>query len=260
MYIAGHVLQGLCTSLLLIAAVPPLAIGYPGTQAAHHGDDHEHVHLRSGGARPGDRRAAGAVPRLAAAVLDRRRDLAAGPGAGGADVRRRAACRSRLAARSSRRSRWRPPAARPRSSAPPSCSPTAFLDARDDRAAARRPGDDRRPDRLPVPREAAAVDDPHDADQHDAGRGNRRRAVRGGGVGVGDRAHRSRAGRALRAAPRRACSTCRRSRARRSPRFVLGVRHHASVRSTTSRWPAWCSSRPGSRSSASRCRRAKRPR
>ncbi|HEY1776169.1 MAG TPA: MFS transporter, partial [Solirubrobacteraceae bacterium] len=29
MYIIGHILQGLCTSLLLIAAVPPLAIGYP---------------------------------------------------------------------------------------------------------------------------------------------------------------------------------------------------------------------------------------
>jgi MFS family permease len=29
MYIAGRVLQGLCTSLLLIAAVPPLAIGFP---------------------------------------------------------------------------------------------------------------------------------------------------------------------------------------------------------------------------------------
>jgi hypothetical protein len=28
-FIAGHVIQGLCTSLLLIAAVPPLAIGYP---------------------------------------------------------------------------------------------------------------------------------------------------------------------------------------------------------------------------------------
>jgi MFS family permease len=28
-FIAGHVLQGLCTSLLLIAAVPPLVIGYP---------------------------------------------------------------------------------------------------------------------------------------------------------------------------------------------------------------------------------------
>jgi MFS family permease len=28
MFIAGHVIQGLCTSLLLIAAVPPLALGY----------------------------------------------------------------------------------------------------------------------------------------------------------------------------------------------------------------------------------------
>ena len=28
MFITGHVLQGLCTSLLLIAAVPPLAIGF----------------------------------------------------------------------------------------------------------------------------------------------------------------------------------------------------------------------------------------
>ena len=36
MYIAGQVLQGLCTSLLLIAAVPPLAIGYPAEQAAGH--------------------------------------------------------------------------------------------------------------------------------------------------------------------------------------------------------------------------------
>jgi len=32
MYIAGHVLQGLCTSLMLIAAVPPLAIGYPASK------------------------------------------------------------------------------------------------------------------------------------------------------------------------------------------------------------------------------------
>src|ERR1700685_3394071 len=29
MFIAGHIIQGLCTSLLLIAAVPPLAIGSP---------------------------------------------------------------------------------------------------------------------------------------------------------------------------------------------------------------------------------------
>jgi MFS family permease len=29
MFITGHIIQGLCTSLLLIAAVPPLALGYP---------------------------------------------------------------------------------------------------------------------------------------------------------------------------------------------------------------------------------------
>lgn len=29
MYITGHILQGLCTSLMLIAAVPPLALGFP---------------------------------------------------------------------------------------------------------------------------------------------------------------------------------------------------------------------------------------
>src|SRR5271155_4067836 len=32
MFITGHIIQGLCTSLLLIAAVPPLAIGYPATK------------------------------------------------------------------------------------------------------------------------------------------------------------------------------------------------------------------------------------
>ena len=32
-FIAGHVLQGLCTSLLLIAALPPLIIGYPASKA-----------------------------------------------------------------------------------------------------------------------------------------------------------------------------------------------------------------------------------
>ncbi len=34
MYIAGHIIQGLCTSLLLIAAVPPLAIGFPTPSCA----------------------------------------------------------------------------------------------------------------------------------------------------------------------------------------------------------------------------------
>jgi MFS family permease len=32
MYISGRILQGLCTSLLLIAAVPPLAIGFPSNR------------------------------------------------------------------------------------------------------------------------------------------------------------------------------------------------------------------------------------
>ena len=32
MFIAGHVLQGLCTSLLLIAAAPPLFLGYPAAK------------------------------------------------------------------------------------------------------------------------------------------------------------------------------------------------------------------------------------
>ena len=32
MYIVGHVIQGLCTSLLLIAAVPPLAIMFPANK------------------------------------------------------------------------------------------------------------------------------------------------------------------------------------------------------------------------------------
>jgi hypothetical protein len=34
-FIAGHVLQGLCTSLLLIAALPPLIVGYPATKARY---------------------------------------------------------------------------------------------------------------------------------------------------------------------------------------------------------------------------------
>jgi predicted MFS family arabinose efflux permease len=31
-YMAGHLLQGLCTSLMLIAAVPPLALGFPASK------------------------------------------------------------------------------------------------------------------------------------------------------------------------------------------------------------------------------------
>ena len=34
MFVCGHVLQGLATSMLLIAAAPPLTIGFPGTSSA----------------------------------------------------------------------------------------------------------------------------------------------------------------------------------------------------------------------------------
>ena len=56
MFIVGRVLQGLCTSLLLIAAVPPLALGFGSRSCADRGGD-ERVHLRRGRARA--RRSAG---------------------------------------------------------------------------------------------------------------------------------------------------------------------------------------------------------
>ena len=182
-------------------------------QAAHHGDDHEHVHLRGRRARTHDRRAAGQLGRLAAAVLDRRRDRGVGAHPLAADVRRRAAGRPRLAPRSACASRSRPSAASPRSSAHRSCSPTASSARRRSyRCSAGSP--DRRAHRLPVPREAPAAHDPYDADEHDARRRDHRRAVRGRRVGLGDRAHRGRAAPALRPASRRAVSTCPRSPAR----------------------------------------------
>ncbi len=74
MYIAGHVLQGLCTSLLLIAAVPPLAIGYPASKLRITAMIMNLCIFGAVALGPADRRAAGAVARLAAAVLDHRRD------------------------------------------------------------------------------------------------------------------------------------------------------------------------------------------
>ena len=50
-----------------------------GEQAARHGGHHEHVHLRRRRARPVHRGPAGAGRRVAAVVLDRRRDLCRRP-------------------------------------------------------------------------------------------------------------------------------------------------------------------------------------
>ena len=213
MYIAGHVLQGLCTSLLLISAVPPLAIGYPASKL-----------------------------RTTAMIMNMCifGAVALGPAIGGLQaqfdawrplfwiIAAIAASALVLAVLTFDDA---PPADPDSPRDPPAIALAAvgcvaaffgasellthrFLDARTIAAAARRPGDDRRPDRLPVPREAAAADDPHDADEHDAGRGHRGGAVRGGGLGVGDRAHRRRRWPNATGRFTWACSICRRSRAR----------------------------------------------
>ncbi|HET6867681.1 MAG TPA: hypothetical protein VFH80_17310 [Solirubrobacteraceae bacterium] len=70
-FIVGHVLQGLSTSLMLIAAVPPLVIGWPISKMPWR-IRHEPLRLRGGRARSGDRRSSGRGRRLASAVLDRR--------------------------------------------------------------------------------------------------------------------------------------------------------------------------------------------
>ena len=96
-----------------------------GQQASRHGGDHEHVHLRRGRARPVHRGTAGAGRRVAAAVLDRRRDLPRGSDAGSVDVRGRAARRTSTRRGTCRRSPWRRLVVWPRSSAPRSSRATA---------------------------------------------------------------------------------------------------------------------------------------
>ena len=73
MFIVGHVLQGLCTSLLLIAAVPPLILGYPAEKLRWTAMIMNMCIFGAVALGPADRRDPGVVPRLAAAVLDRRR-------------------------------------------------------------------------------------------------------------------------------------------------------------------------------------------
>ena len=196
MFIAGRVIQGLCTSLLLIAAVPPLAIGYPANKlrdtavimnmcifgAVALGPFIGGLQAEANGWRP--------LFWIVAGIARR------GLGAGRADVRGRAAGQSRLAARPAgdrvggRRLRRRV-LRRLAAHEPP------LPRSRGDRAVARWPGGDRHPGRLPVPRQAAALDDSHDADQHDARRGDRGGAVRCGRVSVGHGPYGRSAGRTL---------------------------------------------------------------
>ena len=103
MFIAGHVLQGLCTSLLLIAAVPPLALGYPPSKlrttamimnmcifgAVALGPTIGGLQAEADAWRP--------LFWIVAAIA------AVGPGAGGADLRGRTARRPRRAPSTCRR-------------------------------------------------------------------------------------------------------------------------------------------------------------
>ena len=98
MFIAGRIIQGLCTSLLLIAAVPPLALGYPIGKLKTTAMIMNMCIFGAVAARPGDRRPAGPGRRLAAALLDHRRDRRSRPGARRPHLRGRAARRPDLAA------------------------------------------------------------------------------------------------------------------------------------------------------------------
>ena len=69
MFIGGHVLQGLATSMLLIAAAPPLTIGFPKEKTPPHGRDHEHVRVRGSRPRPVHRGRSGRGARVATTVL-----------------------------------------------------------------------------------------------------------------------------------------------------------------------------------------------
>ncbi len=255
-YIAGHVLQGLCTSLMLIAAVPPLAIGYPAAKlrdtamimnmcifgAVALGPTLGGLQASSGGWRPLFWIVAAIS--LGALILtlltfedappadpDSPRDLRAIALAAVGCVAAFFGASELLT--------------------------HSFLDAVTVHTAGRRACRDRRADRLPVPRQASAAHDPHDADQHDAGGGDHGRAVRGRGVGVGDRADGGRAVAALRSASRRAAVPAR-GRRRGDHRDPPRRRLQQARAPLPAARSGWCFSRLGSRCSACRCRRAKR--
>ncbi len=99
MYIVGHVVQGLCTSLLLIAAVPPLAIMFPANKLR---DTAVIMNMCIFGAVALGPFIGGVQAEAHAwrpLVLDRRRDRGSGARAVRVDLRRRSAGQSQLAQR-----------------------------------------------------------------------------------------------------------------------------------------------------------------
>ena len=187
MFIAGHVLQGLSTGLLLIAAAPPLFLGYPaeklrwtvmildmcifgavaagpligGAQASFHAW------------RPLFWVVAGvAVMALALSLLTFEDAPPANPAPPG--------IRSR--------SGWPRPAPWRRSGVPRSCSPTgSWIPSR--RSRCWRGGADHTPAGRPIPRQASAADGAQ-PEQHDPAERDRGPGLRGGRLGGGGHADR----------------------------------------------------------------------
>lgn len=121
MFIAGHVLQGLCTSMLLVAAAPPLFLGFPVAKLRITAVI---MNLCVFGAVAAGPLGAGVVPGLAAAVLDRGRHRGGGSADVAADVPGRPARRPQRPEGSRRHRAGRPLVRWRRSGVPRSCLPT----------------------------------------------------------------------------------------------------------------------------------------
>ena len=188
MFIVGRVVQGLCTSLLLIAAVPPLALGYPRDKlhdtavimnlcifgAVALGPFIGGLQAEANAWRPLFWIVAGiSAAALLLAVLTFDRRAAGQPRLASRPAGDRAG-HGRLRGRLLRcLTAHHPP----------------HLGPRGDSADGGRPGDDCRSSRLPVPRQAAAADHPHDDDQLNTGRWHHFGAVCSGGVGIRHSTH-----------------------------------------------------------------------
>ena len=222
MYIVGHVIQGLCTSLLLIAAVPPLAIGYPASKL-----------------------------RTTAVIMNMCifGAVALGPAIGGLQAQFNAwrplfwiiAAIAASALVLSVLTFDDAPPADPDSPRDPLAIALAAIGCAAAFFGASELSTHSFLDPITIVpllgglavivvlivyqfrAKRPLLDDPHDAHEHDAGRGHRGGAVRGGGLGVGDRAHRRRPGRTLSHRSTWACCTCRRSRGAVITAVLLGV-------------------------------------
>ena len=216
----GHVIQGLCTSLLLIAAVPPLAIGYPANKLR---DTAVIMNMCIFGA------------------------VALGPFIGGLQAESNAwrplfwiiAAISAVALILTLLTFDDAPPANPDAPRDPLAIASGgrrlrgrllrclradeprLLGPHRDRAAVGRSRNGRRARHLSVPRQAAAPDRPAAAHQFDTGCRYRRGAVCGRGIGLGDRAHLRRFGRALQSASYRVALP---ARGRRRGDFGGGAR------------------------------------